>query len=367
MEVRSVLRLMGFAALTLASEGCHEGASVDAAPADPLPKPVRVETVEEVRLAPSIRVPGIVEARARIPLAFRVAGFVEEFLVDEGQRVDVGTVIARLDPRDAEREVRLARADLQRAEAGSADARLEFERQKKLLDSESISRQRYEKAKSAFEIARAEASASQLRLEEARTRLQDCELRAPVTAHVEKRLVEAHEFAAAEKPVVILTELDTVIVRAGISDRDLPRVQIGAHAAIRSPAWPDREIEGTVSLVAVAADASTRTVPIEVEVKNPELALRPAMVVGLELREAEAETIHAVPLAAVLRDATLRPFCFVLDEENGAFHAEQRWVHLGEIEGEHVAIRSGLRDGEAVVTRGQHFIKDGDRVEVVSE
>lgn len=347
--------------------GCRDTPSVDAAPPGPPPKPVRIEAVGLSPVASELSVPGIVEARSRVPLAFRIDGFVEDLIVEEGARVESGAPVARLDLRDAQREVALARAELESAAARATDARLEFDRQRRLLDARSISRQRFEKTKAALEVANAEERSSRVRLGAAKDRMEDCTLVAPFPGHVEKHLVEEHEFTGAGTPVLILLDLETVVVRAEAPQGKLPLLRSEAPAIVRSSAWPGREFRGTVRSVSVAADPATRTVPFEVTLENSDLSLRPEMLVEVSVRDRDRTTVHTVPLGAVLRDASLEPFCFLVPDAEGEPRVERRGVALGPVVGERVSILEGLATGERVVVRGQHFLRDGDPVRVLED
>ena len=91
------------ATLVVFVEGCSGQRSDASVAAGPPPTPVRVEAVRLERVAPSLVVPGVVEAESRIELAFRVGGFIARFAVEEGERVEAGDVIAELDLADLER------------------------------------------------------------------------------------------------------------------------------------------------------------------------------------------------------------------------------------------------------------------------
>ena len=113
----------------------------------------------------------------------------------------------------------------------------------------------------------------------AQVALEDCRLTAPVSGYIEQRFLDPHEVATAQSPVVVLTQLDSVKVKANVADRALPFIEIDGPASVRSSAWPGRIFEGRIARVAMAADPQTHTLPIEVEIDNPDLALRPELVV----------------------------------------------------------------------------------------
>lgn len=350
---------------------CVTAAACGEAPADSsVPAPslaVRVERVTPEKLRSALSMPGIVESKSRISLAFRVTGFLERLHVEEGDHVEAGDVLAELDATDLERDVREGRAALERARAHSRNAELAFERQRRLRESDTASQRAYDEAESAYRMARAEALEARTRLERSEDRLAKATLRAPVAGYVERLLVEEHELATAETPVLILTELDVVTVRAAVADSMVSRLRVAGTAAVRSTQWPGRIFEGRIARIDVAADAATRTVPFEIELENPELALRPELVVQVEIPTGAPVSGILVPLAAVLRGADTRPFCFVaVDGEDGT-RAERRPVSIGAVHGERVVVTDGLRPGESVVVRGQHFLRPGNPVRIVED
>ena len=344
--------------------GCGAESDAEIEPPEP-PRPVRVEQVAAVRVEAELRTSGIVEARSRIPLAFRVSGFVAEFAADEGDRVEKGGVIAWLDKSDVGRDVAVAQAGRTSAAAHAAEAKREYERQQSLLETNSTSSQRHQQAKSAYEMAVAASQQARLRLDSAREDLDDSTLIAPLTGYIEKRLLEPHQFTAAELPAVIFADLDSVKVRGSVPDRDLSRLEVGDVAIVRSRAWPEREFEGKVSHVAVAADPTVRTVPFEVTLDNSDLALRSAMVVEVVVRTGESEALVLAPLGAVVRDANLDTLVFVISGEGDEQRAVKRIVELGRLHGDRVVILRGVRPGEQMVVQGQYFLKDGDPIRIV--
>lgn len=354
------------ACLAVLVEGCSGQASDASVGAGPPPTPVRVETVARERVVPTLVVPGIVEAESRIELAFRVEGFVARFAVEEGERVEAGDLIAELDLADLERAVRTARAELERARARAAEAELSFDRAERLVALASTSQQRFEAARMQRDVVRAEVRRARLEVEAAQQRLAHGTLRAPIAGYIERRLIEEHEHASARAPVVILTGLDVVIVRGAVSDSAVARLRPGDAALVRSAAWPERRFEGRIRRIDVAADHATRTVPFEVSLANPDLALRPEMGVDVEIPVGAAEPVCSVPLAAVLRGLDAQPFCFVVEAEGGAVQrALRRPLELGPVHGDRVAISAGLSPGYRVVIRGQHFLRGEDRVRIV--
>ncbi len=350
--------------LVLSSHGCGDAPPVSSAAAGPRARAVRIERVEPRPVTTSLRVPGLVAAEARIELAFRVAGFVARFEVDAGDRVAAGQILAQLETDELGRTAEASRAAVARAEARARDAAQTFGRQRELLAEHTNSQRAHDRASADHEMAQAELAEARVQLEEARDKLSKATLRAPVAGWIERRLLEPHELARPQTPVLVLTQLDRVKVRAAVSDVRAAELRRGAHAWVTTPLHPGRRFEGRVARIDLAADSATRTLPFELELANPELALRPELAVEVEVSTGEPEMLILVPLTAVLRDVDTQPFCFVLsgDEEPRVL---RRPVELGAIHGDRVEVSSGLAVGERLVARGQHFLRPDDPVRVV--
>lgn len=366
-EVRPGRRLLRLTLLALLACRCGGGASDAATGNVRPPTPVRVEPVEARTYTQAIVVPGIVEAKARIELGFRIDGFVERIHVDEADRVAAGDLIAELDRTDLERAVRMAQVELDEARAREAEAKLLFERQQELYAAGNAAQQQFDQARLAYDGAHAAAARAALQLEAADDRLSKGVLRAPVTGYVETRHVEPHEATAAGAPVVTLSEVDPAVVRAAVADTAVAQLRVGAPVTVRAPTVTDGGLPGTIARIAVAADSITRTCPFEVEVANVDLALRPQATVEVEIPLRSDAAVLTVPLAAVLRDASAVPFCFVAVETGDGVGAARRPLVLGPVHNDRITVASGLADGDRVIVRGQYFLGDGDPVQVVGD
>jgi RND family efflux transporter MFP subunit len=352
--------------LLVSVQSLGEPPSIETGPPMRTAIPVEVEPVQERSRHSTLRLPGVVEPGSRAELGFRVDGHIAGFRVREGERVEVGEIIADLDADELEREVRLASAQLESARAVARGAETRQRRQSELLARNSTSIQHFDQAELDRDVAASRAREAELHLSVAQRQLEKARLRAPFAGIIEARLVEPHELTTRHSTVVVLTDLSIVKVQAALPDRLIARLEPGAEAIVHAAAWPGREFSGRVSRIDVSVDPTTRTVPFEITVNNTDLALRPQLGVELELSLSRTEARTSLPLAAVLRDSEREPFCFVVDETDGGIQAERRPLVLGEIAQDRVVITAGLTPGESVVVRGQHFVHAGDPLNVVA-
>jgi HlyD family secretion protein len=287
----------------------------------------------------ALRLYGNVDLR-QVELPFNDTERIAAVLVQEGDRVQRGQVLARLDtrrliPRVAEAEAQVlaqrqvverlhhgsrpeeiaqARANVEAAQADAANARRQYERLKSLVEQRAASQQDLDNAKAALDVALARLAANQKALDlavagprkeeiaEAEARLQaaeaqlallreqlaDAELRAPVDAVVRSRIMEPGEMASPQKPVFSLAITDPKWVRAYVSEPDLGKVRPGMQATVAVDSYPERRFEGWIGFISPVAEFTPKTVQTEelrsslvyevrVFVKDPADALRLGM------------------------------------------------------------------------------------------
>lgn len=381
--------------LLLGSSGCSRHPE---GPVEPVAT-VQVRRPATAERADIVRVGGNVEAYETSEVGFQVAGRVKRVLVEEGQAVAAGQLLAELDPTDyrlgaeiAEREAEAARALAEKARAGARKQELEqakaayeqaedeYRRMKILYERRSlapndfkkietqwrVARQRYEEAlegarREDREAAEAKAKQAEANAQLSRKRLADTELRAPLAGVVARRLADTGEMVSAGMPVVVLMRLDPARVRVGVPEAEIGKVKPGLVARVRIPSLGGREFAGRVELVGYAAEPQSRTFPVRLLVPNRALELRAGMIAEAEIEADARVAVRTVPADAVWRDAQGVTHVFVYSPEKQRVFA--RRVRTGRGAGREVEISEGLGAEDLVVVGGQHKVKDGMRVE----
>lgn len=372
MRPRHVILLGGIVGLL----GCR-------APAE-LPKvlrPVRVRTPHPSDCSTAPRFSGNVQPLARVDLAFKRGGYVAEVLrvaarpgglVDEGDRVKRGTVLARL--RDADYRVKLEQAVAQQLQASVAltQAQQDLERAKQLFAGGAMAQSLLDGAENKTSAAEAQSRAADALVDEAKLALQDCVLIAPIDGVVLKRLVEAGGLVGPGSPGFVLADTSSMKVVFGVPDMLLDRVRDGAGLEISVEALGPEPIRGNVSRVAPAADVKSRLFDVEVLLPNADGRLLAGMIAALRFDANVAPTAStapavptavSIPLGAVVRPPGKAEGFAVFVAEEDALRV--RLIDPGELCGDEVELRSGLKPGERVVVQGAAQAFDGERVAIV--
>ncbi|HET6421659.1 MAG TPA: efflux RND transporter periplasmic adaptor subunit [Geobacteraceae bacterium] len=298
-----------------------------------------------------IRVSGNIEVTT-VELSFKIPGRVAARLVDEGETVKAGQLVAKLDDQDLvqevagkEAEVQAARAALAELETGyrkediaqaaaalqrvKADAdrlKADFVRQQALFKKEVISRRDFDAAKAANEGAQASVRESRERLallrrgprketiDQARARFRDAEamlglartrlgyatLVSSVGGLVLSKNIEPGEQVAAGTPVVTVGVLDSVWVRAYIDESDLGKVKVGQKAFVTTDSYPGKKYRGYVSFISSEAEFTPKNVQtvkervklvyrVKIVIPNPEMELKPGMPADGEIQVKQTE------------------------------------------------------------------------------
>ena len=377
--------------------GCGRKAQVAA----DQPVPVRVRVPNRVRQPVSVAVSGTVEANVTAQGAFQIAGRVAKVFAEEGQAVSKGQVLAELDSTDysnaydaAQGQADAARAVDDKAQVGPrsqelAQARIDYEqwqnqytRMKFLYDHKSLpandfekieaaykaAQQRYDMARQGTRVEDKEAATGQYhaaaaQAHEAQKRLGDTQLRAPIAGYVGMRHIDVGDTVAAGMPVISVLDLDPVKVRVAIPESEIGKVQEGASATVTIPSLDQKQFEGKVESVGVAADPASRTYSAKIAVLNPARLLRAGMVSEARVFSSAMTDAITVPGVAIVHDPQGVAQVYVYSPQRQRVYA--RRVDVGGPIGDEVEILSGLTGDEQVVVAGQQNVREGSPVRIV--
>ena len=362
--VRGRMGMAGMLALTLALGACgreSEGAQSKGGPGGGGPGggrggrgggggPPAVETaaVETGSIAREIEVSGTVEPLRSVGVNAQSAGALVAVNAEEGDFVQRGAVMARLDARELEAQVASARANWE-------VARDAFARAQQLRDRQVITQAEYDAARAAEAAARAS-------LDQLRTRIGYMVVRAPASGVVTEKLVEVGAVVGAQTKLFTIAEVSTLVTRVGVSELDVGSLRTGQGARVMLDAYPGQRFEGRIRRIFPSADPATRLVPVEVALTGEAAtAARPGFLARVAFALGARDGVTLVPASAVVGQAGAQQVFVV---ENGK--AERRTVETGLSSEGRVEIVSGLRVGEAVVITGSNNVRNNADVRVVS-
>lgn len=335
-------------------------------------QPVRKETVRDIRVFT-----GTVSPDSQFLVAPKVAGRLESLLVNIGQEVKNGDVIALLDSQEYSQQVEQARAELDVAKANVADvesaldiAGRELERAKELRKQEVASQSEMDQAEAQFraasarhEVALAQVKQREAALKAAEVRLSYTRINVTwedgnATRVIGERYVDQGAMLRANDPIVSVLDINTVIAAVFAIEKDYPFLQAGQSAAVTTDAFPGKTFAGKVVRKAPLLKESSRQARVEIAVENPDRLLAPGMFVRAEIQFAVRDGATVVPSSAVVR-RNERSGVFLAD--TAALKARFAAVTLGVVGADTAEILSPELEGQ-VVTMGQHLLEDGSAI-----
>ncbi len=366
--------LLGFTFAGCASDNTTAAAQPQTSDTGPPPVDVQVATAHVGMLESALEISGTLAPRSRVAVKAKLPGSsLERVLVDIGDAVNAGQVLATLDRREIDAQadaaaaaVDVAKAGLETSEASLANAELERDRSRNLFEKGALPRQRLDTAETAHrsgraqrDLARASLAQAEASLRRAREIQRDATLTAPVAGFV----VERHYDPGAmpgDDPVVVIADLRQLKLEAGVSELEAGRLRVGSAAQVSVQAKPGEAFKGQLAAIAPEVDERNRHFKIDVRVDNPNRALLAGMYATARIVVSAAANAIIIPREAVTTKDGKR---VVLKVDGDTVRTIGVVEGLGD--GRRVQIVSGLASGDRVVADGRRQLADGVKVNAV--
>ena len=343
------LRRLGFLVLLGVSTACSDKPAPETAAEARVEPPVAVSAivVETRPLAQTLVRTGSLRARRIVRIHSQEEGRVEALPVYEGDRVEAGALLVRLDDR-------LLRAELNKAEATRQQAEQDLARLQRLAGRNLVSADERLRAETALRVAEAEESLL-------KTRLGYATLTAPFAGLVSERNVDPGDAVPRFAHLVTLVDPQSLVTEVSVSELILPGLQLGDPVQVRIDALGAADITGRVARIHPTVDAATRQGIIEIELTPVPEGAQAGQLCRVYL-PGELEPRRTVPLAALRQDPE-GEYVYRVSEEGRALRTP---VRSGVSLADHIEILEGLSDGDRVITRGFINLSAGKRVQVVT-
>jgi HlyD family secretion protein len=356
-------------------------------------KQVETETVEARVISPTILASGSLTYQTEIRIMSEVMGRVKELYVKEGQQVEKGTMLLRLDPATVQAQVDRLEAGLQqsrlaieRARVSAETAETKWKRYQQLRESGVIDANSYDEVRSQrdqskveFESATQQSRQTEASLKEAREQMAKTELRAPISGRLTAVKIKVGETAVpsatsiAGSDLLVIADTTNLYAEVNVNETDVARVVPGQDARIVPAAFPDKSWKGKVETVAVSPNqvsGQSKSYLVKIRLtKSDDLQFHTGMSCRAEIVTlgTNATAVVAVPVQVLQyeesseRDVAGKSTVFVVVDGK----ASKREVETGVADDTYVAVEKGLEKGAVIVTgpaRVLRFLRDGDRV-----
>ena len=348
MKVARVFFIIFLTALLamFAMTGCNDQESIaktDSNSSEIPSVPVSIVVVEPISMRDVIFLPGETEAFEDVQLAANTSGKVDWIGPREGQKVNKGDLLLKID-------VSALKASMDRAEAAYKLAKDLCQRRRRLYENKIIAKEEYDQSDTQKTLALTD-------LEQIKVKYSHGFPKSPITGIINHLYVDVGEFADVGKPLADIVNIDKIKINVRVPELDIRFVQKGQKTPIKIDAYPDRTLVGTVDFVAFKADPATKTFLVRSVIDNPKHDVRPGMIGRVAFVRRIIPDAVAAPLFALVDKGGER---IVYIENDGV--AESRAISIGVIEGDRVQITSGLDVGDHLIVKGHTEVEDGMKV-----
>ena len=308
--------------------------------------PVEIATPSRAEIVARYTGTAPIEAFADALVIAKTGGEITEILVEEGDDVEAGQILARLDGERLALNLAETRARLEKLKQ-------DYSRNVELRDKSLISDGDFEAIQ--FEMEALEASFELAELELSYTRI-----RAPIAGVVSARHIKLGNTIDVNANAFEITSLEPLIAYLHVPEREYQRMRDGLAAEISVDALPGTRFEGTVARTSPVVDPVTGTFKLTVEVVDDSRRLKPVMFGRIDIVSDRRANALTIPRAAILETGG-EEFVFVVTDGI----AVRRVIETGYVEGASVEVRSGVDDNDQLVVVGQSSLRDQSRVSVV--
>lgn len=331
---------------TLSCDRVHQKEDVERA------VPVEIAKVVLDSVSMPVRCAGQVSVGEMTKLSFKTGGIIARIYADEGDRAKKGQILAKLDLSEIQARVNQAKVGMEKAQR-------DLERVQNLYDDEVATLEQLQNARSAYEFAQQDYRV-------ARFNLRHSEIHAPSDGTILKRMAEESEMIGQGMPVFVFGSSEkSWVVRCGVVDKDIVRIEAGDSARIALDAYPGDEFIGYLTEVGEAPDPSSGIYKVEIILDRTEKRLITGLIADVTIFPAEKHQMKLVPIDAVVRIEGNKGHVFAPNNDYSA--AVKIPVEVSEVIGDKIIVTSGLDDISEVITDGSYYLSDGSKIRTIEK
>ena len=356
----SIIRALPVAGFIVAALGLAGCSQEKAAPVAEVVRPVKVVEIGRAETTRQLDYSGSVRARTEMNLGFRVAGKVTERLVDIGQHVNAGDVLARIDAADYELSVKSAQASLDAAERQVETVDLAKKRAEQLYAKNFAPKSQLDQATLAYDQAVASRDAARSTLAQAQNQVRYTDLKAGEDGIVTATSADIGQVVGAGTPVMTVAVDGEKEVLIAVPEMDIAGFRPGKE--VKASFWSDENLtlDGKVREVAGSADPQSRTFAVRVSLPNDPRVLL-GMTANVEATVGSKANLVSIPLTA-MAEKDGKQIVWTVDRSSDTVHP--RPIKVANFTADGVAVADGLKQGDVVVAAGTQFMTENLKVKL---
>jgi membrane fusion protein, multidrug efflux system len=319
------------------------------------PQTVSTITAKSTNWSSTLEAVGSTRAVNGVNVSTQVAGTVAAIHFASGTDVKEGALLLELNAAD---DI----AHLNALKATAELARINYERDRSLLSTKAVSQQTVDSDEWTLKSDEAQVAQQQALVDHKF-------IRAPFSGRIGIRQVDVGQYIAAGTAIVTLQQLDPIFVDFYLPQQSLAEIKVGQPITAKVDTYPDATFDGTISAINSQVDAATRNVQVRATLKNPKDKLLPGMFVTVDIDVGAPRDYLTLPQTAIVYSSYGNAVYLVEDrgkddKGNPQLFAKQTFVTVGPTRGDQVAVLSGVKPGNVVVTAGQVKLRNGTPVQI---
>lgn len=325
--------------------------SIPSAGEDGYKVPVEVQQVDQGEFRHYIEVGGIVEAISEAFISPEVSGQIQDILVNEGDNVTKGQLLARINSE-------IIGSQIKEAENSLEYARVVYEKQKRLWDQKIGSEIQYLDARNRVESL-------EKGLEILKSQLSMTRITSPVNGIVDEIYQKEGELAIPGAQMMQVVNLDQVYINADVSESYLSSIREGEIVEVVFPAYPEMKFEVPIHRKGNTINPNNRTFVVQLKMSNPDKLLKPNILSRIYINDFSSDTAMVVPASLVKQDLKGN-YVYIVDENGGHPLAKKAYVQTGMSYNNKTMVTKGIEPGQKVIVTGYNQVSDGIAVEIQS-
>lgn len=308
--------------------------------------PVEVRDVSRGDISAYYSNTATLEAVEEALVVSKVRGIVQKIMVEEGDNVRAGQVIATIEDDQYRIEAERAKATLDRLNN-------EYKRNKELFEKELISAEVYENSRFEYESQKSAFELAQLNY-------QHTSIKSPITGVISERFIKVGNMIGTDQQVFRVTDFDPIQAILHIPEHERYKIKKGQLTQVQADALPGQFFTGRVERISPTIDATTGTFKVTVYMDSNQEQLRPGMFGRVKIVYDTRLNTRMIPKSAIISEDETQSVFVIKDSL-----AFRKIIRTGYVNGVNIEVIDGLDDGEIVVTTGQGSLTDSTRVNVV--
>jgi len=308
--------------------------------------PVEVSSVSRGDISAYYANTATLDAEQEATVVSKVRGIINEIYVEEGDKVEAGQVIAKIEDEQYEIEVARAKATLDRLQN-------EYQRNKELFEKNLIAAETYQNSQYEYESQKAAFDLAQLNLEYT-------SIKSPISGVVSERFVKRGNMIGTDQQVFRVTDFSPLQAILHVPEHEMAKIKKNQRAELLVDAMPNQTFVGHVERISPVVDSQTGTFKVTVFVDETKDLLRPGMFGRVKIVYDTRQNTRMIPKSAVMSEDLAQSVYVIRDSL-----AFKKQIQTGYTNGLNVEVIGGLEDGETVVTIGQGSLQDSTKVNII--